>query len=126
MKLILKRLLKVKASKCLCKEEQMKDYERNVSYNLVSCSRAQSRMSSSQSNIGALDRSALSTKRSTKSSANDSRVSSAKRHSRNEMRHEDQFDYASMSSIKAQHEPRELLRRAASASRKRPEWNDRW
>lgn len=57
--------------------------------------------------------SGVSTKRSLKSSAANSRISSAKSTSKGH------FSLANL-------DPSELLKRTASASRNRPEWSDRW
>ena len=114
---LLKRLLKVKASKHLNKDEQLKDYEKNFGLGTVMCSRpgtSQLNYSSSSYHDHTINRSNLSTKRSSaKSSLNVSRVSSAKSTKRS------QFSLANF-------DPSELFKRTSSVSRQKPEWNDRW
>lgn len=100
--LILKRLLDVKSSKFLRREDQLKDYEKNFGYQSLNTSKLSNASTSN-----------LSTKRSAKPSANNSRVSSAKSMTRS------QFSLANL-------DPAELLKRTSSLSRQRPEWNDRW
>ncbi|CAF0736689.1 unnamed protein product [Brachionus calyciflorus] len=90
--MILKRLLSVKSSKEVRKESQLRDYEKNMGVSDLNISRSSSK-------------STLSTKRSQKSSACNSRISSAK-----STRGDLPFEYST---------------RALSLSR-RPEWNDRW
>jgi len=118
---ILKRLLKVKATKYLVKEEQIKDYDKKFGgLTSLNQSRANSSHSmplgfvNSTTSMGALSHntSVLSTKRSAKSTANNSRLSSAK--SMNKSNHHISID------------ANELLKRAASAGRHRPEWIERW
>lgn len=113
--------MKVKATKNLVKEEQIKDYDKNFGLSSLNYSRAGSSNSmpsgflSSASSIAAASQntSLLSTKRSVKSSANNSRLSSAKSTSKSRQQ---------ITNI----DTNELLRRATSASRSRPEWMDRW
>jgi hypothetical protein len=118
--LILKRLLQVQPSKYLKKEEQLKDYERNfgltsLNYAQRIAPRAMSSSSGFLNSTSSFDaiKSGISTKRSFKSSANNSRVSSAKSTAKSQF---------SMSNLDAS----EILKRTASASRARPEWSDRW
>ncbi len=68
------------------------------------CTSSYSRMSSKQPSY--------------KSTANNSRCSSAK----STYHHDNHFSSVSQTSI----DPNEMLRRATSASRRRPQWNDKW
>jgi hypothetical protein len=107
----------------LKKDEQLKDYERNFGMACLNYSKIAPRTMSAASNassflnsnasIGFNANSGVSTKRSFKSSAANSRISSAKSTSKGH------FSLANL-------DPSELLKRTASASRNRPEWSDRW
>lgn len=125
-KLILKRLLNVKASKHVVKDEQLKDYDKNFgqlnsTLNFSKMSPLSSGFTPSSSSLGLstpLNTSALSTKRNTfRSSNNDSRCSSAK--SQN-------FTHNQFNISQQSLDPNYVLRRANSASRRKPQWNDKW
>lgn len=120
--LILKRLLDVKPSRNLRKEEQIKDYERNFGYLSIkmSSSSPSGFLMNTSTTSSAFNRSnhiapssAASTKRSsTRTTAANSRVSSAKSTAKSH------FSVNNM-------DPSEFMKRTVSLSR-RPEWNDRW
>lgn len=118
----MKRLLKVKATKNLVKEEQFKDYEKNFGGFGQSYSRINSSLSGFNSLTVGLNGNNSSfismNKQSGKSTANTSlihsRISSAKSSSKSR---------ASNISIL---DPDELLKRATFSTKARPEWNDRW
>lgn len=113
--LILRRLLDVKPSRDVQKEVQMKDYERNFGYLSLKMLPVSSATSSAMNfNSKSMGSSAISTKRSAKSSANNSRISSAK-----------SGTVKSHFSNSGTFDPHDILRRTASLSR-RPEWNERW
>lgn len=119
--LILKRLLTVKASKHVVKEEQLKDYEKNLGLSSLSYSKmaplppsmGSTPTHSSLGHNSILNRSGASSKRSTFRS--NSRCSSAKSNTHS------QLSNMSRNSI----DPNYLIRRANSSSR-RPQWNDKW
>lgn len=117
--MILKRLLHVKASKHVVKEEQIKDYEKNFGLSSLNYLKM-SPMGFSSSSIGGRssnNQSVMSTKRSSSrlTTGNNSRCSSAKSNVPSHFN-------ASHTSI----DPNDILRRATSASRRRPQWVDKW
>jgi hypothetical protein len=120
---ILKRLLHVKASKHVVKEEQLKDYEKNFGLSSLNYSKlapVPGNYSQANSIAGFDSQSGVSTKRNSHRSNVNSRCSSAKSNAR-ETRTDSRMSNVSHQSI----DPNYLLRRANSASR-RPQWNDKW
>ena len=98
----------------------MKDYEKNFGNITLNCSRINSMPSGFSSSAASINghNSSFMSRRSGKSTANSSimpsRISSAKSTSKSRSSHVSTLD------------PNELLKRATSATRLRPEWNDRW
>lgn len=123
LKAILKRLLHVKASKHVVKEEQIKDYEKNFGLSSLNYSKMApvgGNYSQTNSRMGFdLNQSGMSSKRSTNRSNFNSRCSSAKSNVPRDT-------HSRMSNVSHQSiDPNYLIRRANSASR-RPQWVDKW
>ena len=115
---ILKRLLQVKASKLLSKDEQMKDYERN--FGIASLNYTRSAQASRAPSAGGFRSGFTSSATSLSNKLNhsgrdiNSRASSAK-----STTSKGQINLAAL-------DANELLKHAAKLSQKRPEWTDRW
>jgi hypothetical protein len=145
LKSILKRLLQVKPSKNIIKDEQIKDYERNFGYGTLynggsskqrsiyrtssaSSSTIGTTKSGSRSLLSTANNSAMSTKlNSAKSSVNNSRASSASKSRSTSIRHHQQNHFQQSFPGLNNLNTLDLLRlKVEIAPKKRPEWNDRF